>query len=88
MIWFIGTPSTIGPILTVWLVLAPAVVGALLWRFEHISWLVILSWTASLTAWIAGSLILVHAPVRWVVAYTPAGLWLATIIFWTPPARW
>ena len=84
IIWFIGTPTTIGPILTAWLVLAPAVVGAFLWRFEHIPWPVILSWTAPLTAWIAGSLVLVHAPVRWVVAYTPAGLWLATFIFWTP----
>jgi hypothetical protein len=88
LVWIAGTPTSIGPALTVWLAVAPGVAGAMLWRFDRVPLIDILTWTVPMTIWIAGALLLIRAPVRWFVAFTPAGLWLAAFAFWTPVVGW
>ena len=84
--WVIG-PSTLGSIGALWLIIAPGTLGALIWRFDRLPWWDIATWTVAMTAWILVVLVILDAPGRWVIAYTPALLWTAAFVFWLPPVR-
>ncbi len=68
--------------------IAPGVFGALIWRFDGIPWRHILSWTTPLTGLVLVAYLILPGFVPRIAAGIVAIAWLATFIFWQPPARW
>ena len=77
-----------GPAGFAWTLVAPAIGGALIWRADAVPWADIASWTLAMTAWIVLALLVVPGPVRFIVAFSGAMLWLLVFIFWLPPVGW
>jgi hypothetical protein len=77
-----------GPLGLVWSVAAPAVGGALIWRFDGVRWADIGSWTLPMTGWIVLSLAVIPGSARFLVAFGVALVWLLVFVLWLPPVRW
>ena len=91
--------AVLTPVLTLWLgtrsilgagiaVFGLVLVGALIWRFDHLPWIDIASWTLPMAVWLVAALWIIDSPVRWLVAETSAAVWLLAFIFWTGVTRW
>jgi|GEM_PF-5664556 hypothetical protein len=68
----------------------PAVVGGSIWRFDHLSWTDILSWTAPLAVWSAAVISILPSlgSVGWILGGISVAGWVYAFVFWTPVTGW
>ena len=68
----------------------PAVVGGLIWRFDGLPWVDILSWTVPLAAWVAvaASILPGWGAVGWILGGLSVWAWLYAFMEWTRVTQW
>lgn len=70
--------------------IVPPLVGGLIWRFDRLPWIDVLSWTVPLALWIAVAWMIL--PGLGLLGSIAGGVsvaaWISAFIFWTRVARW
>ena len=82
---FLDPRSTVA---TMGVLLVPAIVGGLIWRFDGLPWIDIASWTLPLVLWTAILESILPRSVSLLVGGVTVGGWVYAFIFWTRVTRW